>query len=520
MKIDMTKESGNQEALKLLRRINLTKKQVTYINSRFTDYILFRNKSKQGYCTACHQELKGTFKHNDTCRCPECGKKVVCKSEGMIQKIQDYYTMQFQNVKGGTLVVIMESWMEIKKYSLNELIENKGPQKEYAPVAVYCFSQEEQCAYFRYNYAGWGKNQTVCIKGGLEHQYIKVDQDNFGKTLGESHLRYIKSYIEYAGQGYLNDPSGILKRMDLCSKYPQVEILYKMGFRRIIDEKLYRCKNYRAVNWRAGSPEKLLKITKAEIKMLGQYNPGHYDLAILQRTRKEGNPVKSIGELETLKRMVNIEEDAKALNYTTLQKLYNYFSRSLSRTRESCGEMALNDHAWKGTYRDYVRMAEKLGYDLSDPYYLMPKKMGAAHDRVTEEYNRRREEEEQKERKEKEKKWENAIKRLSGCCFENDTLLIRPPESMEELRKEGVALHHCVGSYCDRVITGESGIFLIREKGCPGKPFYTLELSPQKKLRQCRGNKNCGMTVPVKAFVDEWLETIQRKTKKRKKEAA
>jgi len=33
---------------------------------------------------------------------------------------------------------------------------------------------------------------------------------------------------------------------------------------------------------------------------------------------------------------------------------------------------------------------------------------------------------------------------------------------------------------------------------------------------QCRGERNCAMTEEVKAFVDEWLETIQKRQKKKK----
>lgn len=84
--------------------------------------------------------------------------------------------------------------------------------------------------------------------------------------------------------------------------------------------------------------------------------------------------------------------------------------------------------------------------------------------------------------------------------------LIRLPNRLEELKKEGEALHHCVGTYMERVRKGETMIFFIRRKEEPEKPYYTLEW--HGKVVQCRGSHNCDMTPEVKAFVQIFQEKM------------
>ena len=87
------------------------------------------------------------------------------------------------------------------------------------------------------------------------------------------------------------------------------------------------------------------------------------------------------------------------------------------------------------------------------------------------------------------------------------SLFIRLPREIEELKAEGEVLHHCVGTYSEKVRKGETMIFFIRLVAEPEKPFYTLEW--KGKVAQCRGFKNCDMTPEVKAFVDIFEKKMQ-----------
>ena len=100
-------------------------------------------------------------------------------------------------------------------------------------------------------------------------------------------------------------------------------------------------------------------------------------------------------------------------------------------------------------------------------------------------------------------------------------LILVVPKSADDIKAEGAALHHCVGTYVERVAKGETSIFFIRKKEEPDKSYYTMEWK-NDKMWQCRGLHNRDMTPEVKAFTKAFeqimLETIDKaKNKKRKK---
>ena len=95
-------------------------------------------------------------------------------------------------------------------------------------------------------------------------------------------------------------------------------------------------------------------------------------------------------------------------------------------------------------------------------------------------------------------------------------LFIRLPNRLEELKTEGEVLHHCVGTYTEKVRKGETTIFFVRKIEEPDKPFYTLEW--KGRVLQCRGSHNCDMTPEVKAFANIFQEKMVEYEKEPKKQ--
>jgi hypothetical protein len=65
--------------------------------------------------------------------------------------------------------------------------------------------------------------------------------------------------------------------------------------------------------------------------------------------------------------------------------------------------------------------------------------------------------------------------------FENDLFKIVLPEKPCDLIKEGVTMHHCVGSYVDKVLQGDCLIVFIRKKENPDLSYITCELKKTDK---------------------------------------
>ena len=72
----------------------------------------------------------------------------------------------------------------------------------------------------------------------------------------------------------------------------------------------------------------------------------------------------------------------------------------------------------------------------------------------------------------------NVRKKYSKMEFKDKDYIIRMAESPAELTTEGLRLGHCVGSYTNNVISGESVIFFLRNRKRPNEPLITVEFRP------------------------------------------
>ena len=163
------------------------------------------------------------------------------------------------------------------------------------------------------------------------------------------------------------------------------------------------------------------------------------------------------------------------------------------------------------TYLDYLQECKKLGYDMKNKKILFPENLQAAHEATSEKIQI------QTDAKKKEDFIKSVKKLYDRPEYREDTLLIRSAKDPEELAKESAALHHCVRTYVDKVARGSCVILFIRRTSEPDKPYFTLELSPEGKIVQCRGDHNRDYPQDVKEFLERWQKWM--KTKK-KKEAA
>lgn len=87
-------------------------------------------------------------------------------------------------------------------------------------------------------------------------------------------------------------------------------------------------------------------------------------------------------------------------------------------------------------------------------------------------------------------------------------LRIFPAKSETELKNEGKALNHCVGSYAESMARGETTIFFIRRIRDQKTPYFTLEFK-NGAVEQNRGKKNCGRTPDVEVFEKKWIAHVK-----------
>ena len=155
-------------------------------------------------------------------------------------------------------------------------------------------------------------------------------------------------------------------------------------------------------------------------------------------------------------------------------------------------------------------MAEKLNWNMRDRFVLFPRHFKEAHDKASALLDI---------------KIQAAHNKSIGeffkannemFSFDSQEYLIRLPMSAKEIAREGKVLHHCVGSYIERVASGERLILFIRGKDNPHDPLYTMELEPETyMLIQVRGSHNGGVPKNVKSMISKYQARL-KKHKKRK----
>lgn len=151
---------------------------------------------------------------------------------------------------------------------------------------------------------------------------------------------------------------------------------------------------------------------------------------------------------------------------------------------------------------DYISWCAQLKYNMKDEYVLLPPDFKRAHDRVMKEYQDYKDELVRQRLAEIEQLMKKVLMEtecLEATELKTKKLLIVVPKNGEEIKNEGRKLHHCVGTYVERVAKRETMILFIRRVENPTEPFYTMEFK-NGKVVQCRGKNNCAMTKEVKAF--------------------
>ena len=171
---------------------------------------------------------------------------------------------------------------------------------------------------------------------------------------------------------------------------------------------------------------------------------------------------------------------------------------------------------------DYISWCSTLKYNMKDMYVLLPPDFGKAHDRVMKEYQAYKDEQERKRQAEMEKLIKEvlaAAENLPAMIMKSKGLMIILPKSGDEIKEEGRVLHHCVGTYVERVAKGETMILFVRKESEPNVPYFTLEYRDGKVI-QCRGKNNCSMTKEVKAFVKAFERKMQSEDEVKETEKA
>lgn len=210
----------------------------------------------------------------------------------------------------------------------------------------------------------------------------------------------------------------------------------------------------------------------------------------------------------------NVKVDNYAFAKDIFQRICsieNPMTISFARYNKVVTNEVLKKH--KYDYQDYVNMAKQLNDNFVMPWEITSEReLKSLHDNMIKEFNLRRNTSKQ-EIKDKYLKLKAEYPKYE---ISNDKFLIKYPDDIDDLSVEGQSLHHCVGSYKNRVLDKQAIILFLRTCDDCDSPFVTLHIEKKGDhydLIQAHGVCNCSIKTidGVYDFVKKWCAQFKIK---------
>ena len=313
-----------------------------------------------------------------------------------------------------------------------------------------------------------------------------VNQVNFYGDVDALKYSGLKEYItasmekNYGGNIYL---SNIIHYLRFWRKFPVLEQLAKRGFISTVEKEL----NHRFEH-----------DTKLAIDLEQQKITDAVQLPerLIKYYLKGGDEYSRLVKYQNLYRMdANVrEEDMEWLDENGVDELQvkgvlDESQMSIMRLCEYLEHVRINQ-CFEPKYavsdwRDYLKAAKTIEVDLTDNKARYPSSLKREHDRAVAKQKLVLD-------AKKDEFFQVETERYGKLySYKTDDYMIIPPKNMKDLFEEGRKLNHCVGSYSDRIIAGETCIMFIRKACEPQKPYFTIEISQRNNyVVQLRANSN------------------------------
>ena len=475
-------------------------------------YIVFDEKHGMATCTGCNEEfdyedLGMWFTHSKdasmTVGCPLCGRPCIPKNVryGRNGLRDEGRVIWFRAIGGVT-------FMEMDDFIID--YRTVHPTIWAAPSQQIRLSKKDQMRLDwvdTWNKDGGSWEQVKKIRVKHPHTMMYGARKEHTHVMWES-LEKLGTDLRYANvdsrrfQSVLfdeyDDAQRLIRYMSDFMKYQAIELLEKAGFEQLVMDRA-EGKTSKQINIKGKELRKILRLNGAEVRYLQKMEPDMDFMDDIRMIREKWPkaPIEDIEELTDLFPRYISEEKLKRIS--RMAKWDKVLQMLLENNRSSGRGMTVSDYA------DYLGWIRQMGL-RRDKRTIYPRDFQEAHDDLMNKVK------EEKDRPMLEEFW-NAETEITGmeAPYIADGLLIRPAASPAELRRESAVLGHCVRTYVTRVVRGDTAILFIRKEEEPDKPLYTLELSTDGRVVQCRGYRNCGYPDEVGQFIEKWMKWRDKK---------
>lgn len=448
-----------------------------------------------GFCTCCGKTvtMEEELKHKHKTICPNCRKRVEACTTKKLPKSENWTFALFQKIKNGVMCRYVDlhrsfnsfrygepdDWENADGFSerLRVVLEAGGRQWWYEKREWW----QQDVFWKRNNCRKWVKTRNWPGAYGYyergERAYsVPVYQRNFKSVMQSTPLRFtgMGLIMEYMEHSRLTEESyAVMDVLESLYKGTQVESLYKIGLKGLsldLIEKRWTSKERELHKSLGVSKELFRQICSGVLSC-----ESRQEIALLQLYEQITGDMELIGRMQR-----------RGMRRNDAQLLFQDAGLPVRKSLKYLEKQGVNFYL----YRDYIHMAINLGYDLTDDFVRYPRNLEEAHDAAVEVREEQERAEELKKAAKSDKKVRQAMKKIKRrFTMQIGEYIIRPAMSNTELVKEGQNLHHCVGGglYKDKILEGESYILFLRKKETPDKAYYTIEVTPQGKIKQAYG---------------------------------
>lgn len=142
------------------------------------------------------------------------------------------------------------------------------------------------------------------------------------------------------------------------------------------------------------------------------------------------------------------------------------------------------------TWKDYLSMAHRLGYDTNSEIVYRVRKLKLRHGQLVDILQKQDMNMRACEIADDFPNVEENLHKIKTIySYGDDEYTVLVPDKIEDVLTEGRNLHHCVADqerYWDRIDRNESYIFFLRKTNEIERSYYTLEVEPGGTVRQKR----------------------------------
>ena len=446
--------------------------------------LIIKSGKNKCYCTNCGHNFISKKKVNQKTKCPNCHNEYLIKRSNLRYfEFKDYLSI-LEKVNGTFIIRYFElkttiDSMHIPYSSIVEFAREIPRNDSYRDI--YVNNRFSKCQYYIYinhsnsNYSTT-KNWRIYKRSYSPIDYSIVFPNNIKKILKDTEFKY-SCIWELAKHSTYIDLLNLIKNKDDFN-INRIECLTKM--------KLYNL----ALRANEFSSFETFKTTfgvpKDYYDFMKKYNITYKQLKILQLLKE-----KNINKIRYLEDFIMYGDSTRDLEEITKYISLNRFIK-YSKMHHKNVKIYL--------YKDYLRFAKYLGYDLKNNKYAFPKNLKEEHDKLAAQYDINENEIIQ-----------NAIikrgKELIKNQYKNKNFIILPAPSLEALINEGKQQNNCVRTYAEKYAENDCDIYFMRDVNKPKKSLVTIEVS-NNRVVQSRIKNNNDPNKKQLDFINKWEQEV------------